>query len=297
VKKVVIVDLAGGLGNQIFLFEIALLVSSIGDRIVFINTSYIDKFHSLGNSTIEDFQLPSNIKLFKLKPFMHKFYSKTIILLGIFNRLKQSFLFILGEDFNSGDRKAVYDLILNRDPIFTIITGYWQNFSYWQNNFNFELKNPGKKFKELSVKIKTDNPIIFHYRLGKVNNKWEHAYGALSPRYLLNSLAYVNIDLGKIPVIWLFSNDLIEAKKLISEKAFAPYNIIYIEDDDLSPAEIMMLLAQAKTLICSNSTFSLCAAKIGNISSVIVPLELSRNGHNVIPLPEEWTKIKSEWLD
>jgi hypothetical protein len=59
----------------------------------------------------------------------------------------------------------------------------------------------------------------------------------------------------------------------------------------------MMLLSKAKVLICSNSTFSICAAKIGKISKVLVPSELSKNGHHVIPLPQEWMKINSEWLD
>ena len=36
-KRIIILDLAGGLGNQIFLFEIANFIGSIGDSVIFIN--------------------------------------------------------------------------------------------------------------------------------------------------------------------------------------------------------------------------------------------------------------------
>ncbi len=38
-RKIVIVDLAGGIGNQIFLIEIANFISSIDNRIIMVNKS------------------------------------------------------------------------------------------------------------------------------------------------------------------------------------------------------------------------------------------------------------------
>lgn len=296
-KRYVIVELAGGLGNQIFLFEIALLVSSIGNRKVLINKTYIDKNHSSGNSTLEDFILPSNVRIFELRPIFRKFYRKMLLFLGVFNRFNQSPILVLSEDLNMGSREAVNKIILSRDPFFTIIVDYWQNFSYWQDDFIFELKYRSKEFEELLLQMKTDDPIVFHYRLGKINNKWEHAYGALSPVYLMNCLKNINMDSVKTRKIWVFSNDLNEAQKLIIESNLNFYDIKYVDDVNLSPAEVMMLLSKAKVLICSNSTFSISAAKIGKIPKVLVPSELSKKGHNVIPLPYEWIKIDSVWLE
>lgn len=296
-KRYVIVELAGGLGNQIFLLEIALLVSSIGNRKILINKTYIDKNHSLGNSTIEDFILPSNVRIFELRPIFRKFYRKMLLLLSVFNRFKQSLTLLLNEDLNIGSREAVNKIILSRDPVFTIISDYWQNFSYWQDDFIFKLKDQSKEFEERLLQMKTDNPVVVHYRLGKINNKWEHAWGALSPLYLTNCLKNITMDSVEIRKIWVFSNDMNEAQKLISESDLTFYDIKYVDDVNLSPAEVMMLLSKAKVLICSNSTFCISAAKIGKVPKVLVPSELSKKGHKVIPLPYEWIKIDSVWLE
>ena len=79
--------------------------------------------------------------------------------------------------------------------------------------------------------------------------------------------------------MWVFSNDLPEARNLTAFVNYSPYELVCIDDFELSPTELLMLILISKTLICSNSTFSTLAARIGNVKSVLVPAELSRNGH------------------
>jgi hypothetical protein len=178
-----------------------------------------------------------------------------------------------------------------------IISGFWQNFDYWDDNFNYELRVEGIQFRKLLNEINNLNPIIFHYRLGKINNRWEHGWGALSPKFLSNALKILNPG-GAIPMtVWVFSNDLPEAKKLINPSNYSPYTVIYIDDLKLSPSELLLLFSKVKTLICSNSTFSILAAKIGNVENVVVPSDLSKNGHKNIDLPNHWTRVNSVWLN
>jgi len=296
-KRIIILDLAGGLGNHIFLFEIANFIGSIGDSVIFINKTEIDRKHSSGKSTIEDFLLPNKVKFFKLSRMINKLYFRLKIFLRKFNTFKQSLTLVLDENYNTNDSKKIYDLVSERNPKFIIITGYWQNFAYWNDDFIYKLKLEGYKFRELLSQIESINPVIFHYRLGKFKDSWEHSWGVLSPIFLINALSFLKPNNISSKTIWVFSNDLLEAKKLIGATDTSPYKILYIDDSALLPSELMLLFSKAKILVCSNSTFSIVAAKIGNIKDVMVPSELSKNGNSGLELPLEWNKVTSVWLD
>jgi hypothetical protein len=145
--------------------------------------------------------------------------------------------------------------------------------------------------------MRTKQPIVFHYRLGKINSRWEHGWGALNPIFLLNALSALSKKEAESKVVWIFSNDLQEAKELTSSLNCFPYKLVFIDDFELSPAELLILVSLSQTLICSNSTFSILAAKIGKVSSVVVPAVLSKNGHRSFVLPDDWKRINSIWLD
>jgi hypothetical protein len=297
VKRIIILDLAGGLGNHIFLFEMANFIGSISDSKIFINKTEIDRKHSSGKSTIEDFVLTDNVTYFKLSPSMNQLYFRLKNFLRTLNLCKQSLTLVLDESYTANGRDNIYNLVSKRNPKFIIINGYWQNFAYWNNDFNYRLKSEGHKFRELISKMKSINPIIFHYRLGKFNHGWEHSWGALSPKFLIDALATLELNNTNSKVVWIFSNDLLEAKELLAATEISPYKIFYIDDSALLPSELLLLFSKAKNLICSNSTFSIVAAKIGNVKNVIVPSELSKIGNSSLKLPIEWERVTSTWLN
>lgn len=296
-KRVVFVDLGGGLGNQIFLFQAANHLASVNKNLILINKSNIDKNHSGGKSTLDDFVFPRTVKFFKLSVPFNKIYLLLRGFLRKYNNFNQSLFFVLDESYNLYTRDEVYQLIRKKNPFFTIVCGYWQNLEYWDDSFQFELKTTGKKFIELTNEMKSKQPIVFHYRLGRINGRWEHGWGALNPIFLLNALSELSKKDTESKVVWIFSNDLQEAKELTASLDYFPYIFIFIDDFELSPAELLILLSLSKTLICSNSTFSILAAKIGKISSVFVPALLSKNGHRTFVLPHDWNRITSVWLD
>jgi hypothetical protein len=237
------------------------------------------------------------VRFFSLLSILNKFYILIRNFLKRFNNYNQSLFFILDESYVSHGKDELYRLIMKKNPFVIIVSGFWQNFDYWDGNFQYRLKSEGKRFLELCDETKVNHPVFFHYRLGRVNNRWEHGWGALSPIFLSKALAVLDRDDTKLTNVWIFSNDLPEAKKLIESLVWLPYQFVYIDDSELSPAELLVLFSISRTLICSNSTFSILAAKIGNIASVVVPAELSKNGQNGIALPEEWKKVSSIWLD
>ena len=296
-KRIVLLDLAGGLGNQIFLFQAARFVASVYNNTILVNKSNIDKNHSKGTSTIDDFVFPKTVRFFQLTPTLNKGYTLIRNLLRKYNDSNLSFFFILDESYSTWDRDELHNLILGKKPVVMIVCGFWQNLDYWDSDFNFKLKSESKKFLELSNEVKTLCPIVFHYRLGRLNNRWEHGWGALSPIFLSNALVSLSKNDTQLKNVWIFSNDLQEARQLTASINCSPYQFVYIDDSELSPAELLILLSLSKTLICSNSTFSILAARIGNASTVVVPSELSKNGHMCLALPNKWKKVNPVWLD
>jgi len=296
-KRIVWVDMAGGLGNQIFLFKAANFIASINKNILLVNMASIDKSHSDGKSSIGDFVFPKTVKFFQITARLNFIYVRTRNFLRRFNDYNQSLIFVLDEKYSSYTREELYKLVLGKNPLLMIVTGFWQSFEYWDRNFRFELKVEGGKFLELSNKIMAEQPIVFHYRLGRTNHGWEHGWGALSPAFLSNSLLTLDETNAKLKTVWIFSNDLSEAKKITEPFISRSHQFFYIDDSALSPAELLLLLSLSQTLICSNSTFSILAAKIGNVPNVLVPSKLSKNGHKGFELPDQWIKINSTWLD
>lgn len=296
-KRVVLLDLAGGLGNQIFLFQAANYVASVNKNLILVNKSNIDHNHSGGKSTVDDFVFPRSVKFFKISAQFNKIYALLRGFLRKFNDLNQSLFFVLDESYSGHTKDEVYLLMRKKNPFFTIICGFWQNLEYWDDSLQFKLRSNGKKFMELANEMKSKQPIVFHYRLGRINNSWEHGWGALNPIFLLNALSALSTKDSESKEVWIFSNDLPEARELTASVNYFPYKLLFIDDFELSPAELLILVSLSKTLICSNSTFSILAAKIGKIPSVIVPAELSKHGHKTFVFPDKWNKIKSIWLD
>lgn len=296
-RRVVIVDLAGGIGNQIFLFQMANFVGAIDNRVILVNKTSIDKKHSNGNSTIEDFIFPFQVKFFNLNKVQKKFYIKFGLMLKKLNKFRQSFVFVLDDSYHLEGSSKIKDIILQRKPKIILITGFWQNFSFWNDNFKYRLKIESPKYKKFLNDLQRKNPIVFHYRLGRVEGGWENPWGALSPKFLLESLSVLKIDDKNSRPIWIFSNDLMSAKDLFNAFRFAPYNIFFIDDNDFRPSEVVSLLSKSRTLVCSNSTFSIVAAKMGNVENVIVPSDLSKNFQHDMKFPVSWHKVTPEWLD
>jgi hypothetical protein len=214
------------------------------------------------------------------------------------NKFKQHYIYIIGENESRLDKSSLREIILQRKPKVVFVHGFQQGFDLWPDKVEYNLVEKSKRYNELSEKISSLTPVIAHYRLGRVNDNWEHSWGALSPMYILNSLlvlkSNMNVEKQKI---WIFSNDLEHAKQLfLKYNSIKNYDVDFIDDASLSAAEVLKLFSNAKYLICSNSTFSLIAAKIGNVPNVIVPSELSKNSEVRMSLPSDWIRVKSLWL-
>jgi len=191
----------------------------------------------------------------------------------------------------------IRELISTRNPLIVLITGFWQDFTFWDDS-TYTLKKESKRFHDIYVELIELKPIIFHYRLGKIGNRFEHGWGALSTKYFLKSVSEMDsIDSAKKAPIWIFSNDLEHAKTLLTDSKILNHQINFVDDKLLSSAELMILFSKATYLICSNSTLSIAAAKLGGVENVIVPKSLSVRDNVTFKYPDGWRSVESDWLE
>jgi hypothetical protein len=297
-RKYILTDLAGGLGNQIFLLEMSRFLHSLIDGKVYLNKHHIDLTHSNGKSTIENFLMPTGIQFVDYGKFYAWILNRTKRYLKYLNLIPQNLILILDDSDSRLCKKRIIDLVENKKPKLTFIFGFWQNFDFWIESSNYFLKNRSSKFIELERDLVKTDPIIFHYRLGQSNDLWESGWGALSPQFLQTSLEHLRVNCGlKLGPVWVFSNDLFHARNLILTKFVdSNHDLRFIDDSELTPAEVFMLFSKSNHLICSNSTMSISAAKISKAQNIIIPKVLSIKGDFIKSTPEGWIKIDPIWL-
>ena len=295
-KKWIIADLPGGLGNQLFTYYFATSLIQERNYELFFNTRYIDLNHSNGNSSITGYRFDSNIRFFDFGYLLNRIIEPFKRYLGALNKFHFLRIMVLDDTNQNYLQGDIQELIKERNPKVIIIFGFWQDLA----NFKFEnrltLNNPSTHYKELLTRMTVDNPIVFHYRLGRKNGTWEHAWGALGAKYLgdaMTSIIERNPQAANLP-IWVFSNDLEDAKRILSEIK----GLAFIDDSNLSPCELFELISKSNNLICSNSTFSVLAGQVGEVENVAIPREMSRDGKAKIDgLPELWLRIEPTWME
>lgn len=294
----VIVDLPGGLGNQLFSYFFSRYCQRFLNANVryWLNTQYLDKFHSNGKSTLEDFRLPNDVQFFNFGYLLNRIFEPIKRYLHLLNHMPFLQILVLDDSKLKLSSEALDKLLRDRSPKFIFIFGFWQNLNYL-NDFEMpELKKSNPQYLELRGEMREQLPIIFHYRLGKKNGKWEHGWGALDSKYLSKALIAMSSEISSLQhkEIWVFSNDLQEARIQLQNNT----KLRFIDDSGLSPAELLSLLSQSRFLICSNSTFSVLAAKIGRVGTVVVPDRMSKNSmHSIEGISNSWILVSSSWLD
>jgi hypothetical protein len=292
-KSYIVVELAGGLGNQIFILEMAKYLASLNNGKILLEISHIDSEQFKGKSTIEDLVLDCDVKIFKYNKLFRKLIDYFKQFSTTFNKINKHLLFIPDESIFNSRKELLENHMKTQKPKFVILFGFWQNFSFWQNGSTYGLKNSSQKYLDTYRLMEELKPIIFHYRIGEYRTKWEYQWGVLSPEFLINALTYLIPD----KLVWIFSDNLVIAQDFfrkfhITNKS----NLVYFDDSGMSPAEIFLLFSKSEHLVCSNSTFSIAAAKIGNVANVIAPTEFSKYEHINLPLPENWIRSESIWV-
>jgi len=137
----------------------------------------------------------------------------------------------------------------------TFIIGYFQTFHAIENFGRDKLTNimspvsVSNEVKELISQALAEQPIFLHIRL--TDYLLETQFGNLGTEYYRESLKYLG---STDRSIWVFSDDLESARKLLPKEY--QHNYFYVDIKESSPAELLFLLRHGFDYVIANSTFS-----------------------------------------
>lgn len=255
--KVVTLRIKGGLGNQLFQYNLGeYLNQKLGYTIKYdIKTGYLNDafnrsvcFHSI---------FKNNDKLI-YKGFFNNIYTLRILKL-ISIRFKINFLnyFYFDEDSNITKTTLFSYLINSKNNI--ILEGYWQDLDLIYSKFIEKLNN---SLTEPFFSY-TTNDLIVHYRSDNFSDSLSFEYFNLSINNMINKYPNINNI-----YIYSDSNKVINLLNYLKDRI--PINI-HIDYYDYDPFLLLSTISRSKYFIGSNGTFSLWAMLLGTNRVVLTP--------------------------
>ena len=279
----IVVNLFGGLGNQLFQLTAGFVLSKITNKKLYINdclTRYFRFSHEAINLS-DIFEL--NIKNKKQNSYIEILIKKLILMFPILTFPQKFFI-----------NEVNYLKILKKKFTKIEMLGYWQDFIYFNIYKNEIIKL--FKFKKLKVDIKLLDKILktnsasIHIRRGDFVSKKNKVSYALPASYYLKSIQKL-CTLKKNIIFFIFTDDK-EWVKSNFLKYLKKYNYSVVESD--KSYQDFFLMSKCKHNIISNSTFSWWAAFLNtNIFKIVFyPSIWFKNGINSPNIfDKKWIKI------
>lgn len=292
-----IVNLIGGLGNQMFQYAFGRSLAQELKREVFFDVKGLLDRTPKENFTYRDFELhifdaqvavASDELLrpftFKPKSLPNRIYYKLLRKLKRVQHYKQVQPFIY--------ESAVWSTSPN-----TYFDGYWQTEKYFQKHEqvirrSFTFKSPlvGKN-KQLAQQMQVENAVAIHVRRGDYvsNQHINGVHGTCSPAYYQ---AAVSLIANKItdPKLYVFSDE----PEWVAQNMLFDYPVTYISHNTgANSFEDMRLMSLCKHNIIANSSFSWWGAW------------LNANPTKIVVAPSQWMQsldvsngdlIPKEWI-
>lgn len=287
-----IVKIYGGLGNQLFQYNFGQFLKDKYEIDIFYDISWFSNIPK--NNTKNFFELNKifDISIYNKNIPFQNYYIRSLKKFppNLRNYFKPKNYFFEDENF--------HNFIFNYEENF--FYGYWQNIKYFEYKKNYEdiLKEYFNKNiieNDLYNLIVKNNSVAVHFRGGdyfnKKNNKIfgnictdEYYYSAI--KYFFNTL--------ENPYFFIFSNDMLYAKKFINNKFKNNTRFFFVEGN--SNFEDLSLMTICKNIIIANSTFSWWAAYLKNYDNkkVIAPSKWINSDKINNIIFNDWIKINNK---
>ena len=296
-----IVNIIGGLGNQMFQYAFALsMKEKLTNENVLIDTSH---FHSLffhhykGMNLHQGYELDSTFPNLSLKKARwHQLVRVTWFIPNyLLSRIGRKFL----PKRNSEYIEPTQETYKFNPSVYTrekniYFEGYWQSVKYSEIALDklkheFEHPAPNQYNKSMIDSIQQSNSVGIHIRRGDyINNK---GFGGICDLdYYKRALNKIGIG-GK--VFFIFSNDIEWCQDNI-QPLLNNANIIYVTENKGKQSHWdMFLMTYCKNLIIANSSFSWWGAVLNRNENAVIIAPKKWNNHfdNVDIYRESWIKI------
>ncbi|HET9503946.1 MAG TPA: alpha-1,2-fucosyltransferase [Hymenobacter sp.] len=282
-----IVNLIGGLGNQMFQYAFGQSLAQECKIKVFFDTTELLNRAPKENFTYRDFELSifegevplASSDLLRLFTFQPKSLSERIYY-RLLRKLKQVRYYPEAQNF-------VYEPAVWRTSPNTYFEGYWQSELYFQKHeqlirqcFKFKTPLAGKNL-QLAQQMEGENAIAIHVRRGDYANN-QHingVHGTCSPEYYQAAISIIASQVSN-PVLYIFSDE----PEWVAQNMQFGYPVTYVSHNTgKSSFEDMRLMSLCKHNIIANSSFSWWGAW------------LNTNKNKIVVAPKQWFATMPEY--
>lgn len=282
-KKYAIVEIKGGLGNQIFQYSFGKYLENIGFRVLY-NLDFFKSYKNLDNVTKRDFHLKKlSCEIDETSRFLQKL-SNTFNYLINSKKIKSFFPFVnkyIYKYFKEKDYDK--DLEYKNYSIINYFDGYWQNNIYHLKTQKESLLNifdiNQKDFESLN-----NNRVLIHVR----RQDYLKLGINLPKNYYENSINFLKKELKEFEFD-IFTDD---KEWVLNQNIFSDFRKIYGEDND--PIKSFKKMLCYKHYVIANSTYSYLAAffaeKQGSI--VLMPYRWSVKKNKYFLTDNSWKKVQ-----
>lgn len=306
----IILNLVGGLGNQLFQIAAALSLLEPNEKLVVEYGHERTRLLTSGKPEIDEYDLSEQISFSNRKIWPNRLISRCIGFTLrrqsttdksktdalIYKVIVRVIHLLLGINYKMrihlvAPSNLGYSQINRKRNIF--LSGYFQSY-HWADsipNVIDQLKCESSEYIHFRALAGIENPIVVHVRRGDYKN--EDTFGLLSAEYYRNGIAYIH-STTNFQNIWLFSDEPELARKLFS---FEPNLTIRVFDDSrITSAELLEIMSLGKAYVIANSTFSWWAAYKSKSRHVVAPIQWFKSAIGPSRLfPNHWHLISSHF--
>jgi hypothetical protein len=295
----IIVQLKGGMGNQMFQFAVAILLAKRWNSKVLIDTRFFEMSSRSEIITFRKFELKvfDNDYKFVKKRQLRKFLPNSKL-----NRFRKKFNLKRPKIYR--EKRFGYDpeLLDLTPPI--LIDGYFQTYKNFESNraeikglFKFNHKILDSLNLKLLKQIENSNSVSVHIRRGDYvsNEQVNMVHGLCTLEYYLKAIAHIKKK-GENLRLYFFSDDIDWVKKQF--KNFEGEIFFVDQNSDENSWKDLLLMSKCKHNIIANSSFSWWGAWLNdNPGKVVIcpnnwfkDKKLNFSAHEDL-IPKEWKKI------
>lgn len=298
-NKTIILNLTGGLGNQ--LFQVAAGLSEFPNSKIELHCNLgAPRTNSSSQVDLSEYKISNLVEfaptrrksLFVSKVFGYNIRSskhpRKWEKINLFQKLVRMSTGIIFSAYFGTKGKVVTERNLDsikdhaRSRNYFLI-GYFQN-SKWvdpvRKNLIRELtlKQPSSRYQEIATQA-PESLVVVHVRRGDYRN--EPNFGLLGVNYYESAIEDL-FQSDPFSQMWLFSDEPEDALLMINSISRGRFQVVSIPVDGLSSAETLELMRLGKNYIIGNSTFSWWGAF------------LSKNPNGSVIAPSPWFKYAPE---
>lgn len=300
--KPVVIEIAGGIGNQLFSYFAGLSVAVRLNCPIVVDKGPIYRQKTIHEGSIEEINLEgvfisgegSHNKEELFRNFSERLQRKLARMSWPFREIQANFSNyyvsgVLGYDKNLDD--------LSKPKR---IAGYFQTYRYYFQlkeimGLDLAIKRPSKWYLSQLSKIRNDRYVAVHIRRGDYI-KHSSEFGLLSKEYYAQALRRISLQ-SDYAAILVFTDDE-ESTFPIIEQFPSKFRVQLVNHpQESSPIESLFLMSSCSSIVIANSTFSYWAAAMSNSDSVVyAPSKWFRSREDPESLiPEHWIRIPSHW--